>query len=44
MMRLTPENLKSWLRAEVTQHFSEQSDSTTNNQTANNEAAKESIH
>ena len=43
-MMLMSENLKSWLRAEVTQHFSEQSDSTTNNQTANNEAAKESIH
>ena len=38
-MMLMSENLKSWLRAEVTQHFSEQSDSTTNN-----EAAKKSIH
>ncbi|WP_296210208.1 hypothetical protein [Psychrobacter sp. UBA3480] len=38
-MMLMSENLKSWLRAEVTQYFSEQSDSTTNN-----EAAKKSIH
>ena len=38
-MMLMSENLKSWLRAEVTQHFSEQNDSTTNN-----EAAKKSIH
>ncbi|MEL0620729.1 hypothetical protein [Psychrobacter proteolyticus] len=38
-MMLMSENLKSWLRAEVTQHFSEQSDSTTNN-----EAAKKNIH
>ena len=38
-MMLMSENLKSWLRAEVTQHFSEQSDLTTNN-----EAAKKSIH
>ena len=38
-MMLMSENLKSWLRAEVNQHFSEQNDST-----ANNEAAKESIH
>ena len=37
-MMLMSENLKSWLRAEVTQHFSEQNDSTTNN-----EAAKKSI-
>ena len=37
-MMLLSENLKSWLRAEVTQHLSEQNDST-----ANNEAAK-SIH
>jgi len=38
-MMLMSENLKSWLRAEVTQHFSEQNDSTTNN-----EGAKKSIH
>ncbi|WP_420229691.1 hypothetical protein ACOBWA_13850 [Psychrobacter sp. ER1] len=38
-MMLMSENLKSWLRAEVTQHFSEQNDLTTNN-----EAAKKSIH
>lgn len=38
-MMLMSENLKSWLRAEVTQHFSEQNDSTTNN-----EAAKKNIH
>ena len=38
-MMLMSENLKSWLRAEVTQHFSEQNDSTTNN-----EAAKKIIH
>jgi len=38
-MMLMSENLKSWLRAEVTQHFSEQNDSTTNNK-----AAKKSIH
>ncbi|MBH0007293.1 hypothetical protein [Psychrobacter sp. SWN149] len=38
-MMLMSENLKSWLRAEVTQHFSEQSDSTTNN-----EAVKKNIH
>jgi len=38
-MMLMSENLKSWLRAEITQHFSEQNDSTTNN-----EAAKKSIH
>ncbi len=37
-MMLLSENLKSWLRAEVTQHLNEQ-----NNSTANNEAAK-SIH
>jgi len=37
-MMLLSENLKSWLRAEVTQHLSEQNDST-----VNNEAAK-SIH
>ena len=38
-MMLMSENLKSWLRAEVTQHFSEQSDSTTNN-----EAVKKNNH
>jgi len=38
-MMLMSENLKSWLRAEVTQHFSEQNDSS-----ANDEAAKKSIH
>jgi len=37
-MMLLSENLKSWLRAEVTQHLNEQNDST-----VNNEAAK-SIH
>jgi len=37
-MMLLSENLKSWLRAEVTQHLNEQNDST-----ASNEAAK-SIH
>jgi len=43
-MMLMSENLKSWLRAEVTQHFSEQNVSVASDEPTHNEAAKKNIH